>query len=390
MIIRLLIFVLVLALAACASITSKPDAGAGDPTALPQGNYLLPRTIFNVKVTKDNTGSQITIQKSVEADPQAKFIYNMGLSVLSDDDITVKTDDSGLLSSITSNTTDETGNIAVAIASLVFTTATGAPVPTDLRALPDSLTSVSFAASYDPLSSAEAWRVRKALISANYCVLVGGEALQSADAICRDTQSPPPPTPVAMPDSNEHSGIYYRRPMPTQIAIYKRSDTNQPWSLLWIGSDQLFDKTELYALAIDRRAFVKNEYDLTFTNGVPSQVHVIKPSEALALTNTAVKIAQIITALPLQGIKSDQGLVDAQTALIKSQTDYINAQQNLMQLQLNQAATSGRSLTIPTTGPDNGRLLQTPFPSESAIRNCQTTTGQSGDACVAFLKNQGR
>src|SRR5262245_55758072 len=103
------------------------------------GHYYLPRTIFNVRVEKSDDGSTFTIGKVTEADPRARLRYQFEPSGLSDDIMEVSIAENGLLTAISSNTTDRSGDIAAKVAELVFTTATGGaalPGPRDFPTTP--------------------------------------------------------------------------------------------------------------------------------------------------------------------------------------------------------------------------------------------------------------
>jgi hypothetical protein len=363
--------------AACGgfSISSYTDLGPTYeevPSGL-HGAYYLPRTVLNITVavstpTSGSPQTSFTITKSVEADPTAKLFYMFEPSATSDDTFDVVTGESGLLSSVSSNTYDRSGDIAVKVAQLIFTTATaGAPLPASsamvLSVPATPLANTPFGASYDPFDTEEATKVRNKLLTIakmgstsppspaiqDYCILVGGEVrAYTPEQACVENHAPNPHRtfPVVEYDAR-YPGIYYRRPAPMPIRIFTRNCTKQDpslkctvkddWSRLWMGNDMLFDKSDIYQVRIDRTAFIQRQTKIAFTNGTLTEISLTKPSEALAAASYPVTIAKLVASIPLAGLQQD-------TSVTKAQGDLIAAQTNLINLQ--RAAIKGNVITL--------------------------------------------
>jgi hypothetical protein len=284
---------------------------------------------------------EITLSKAIDADPRTKLLYRFEPSVVSDDVLQVDTDESGLLSAVSSDTTDRTGDIIVSLADLIFTIAThGAALPSNALIAPK----LPFAATYDPFDYDDLRKVRPALRAAGYCILVGRYEVGEGSRTCNTSvpRGAGPEVPAKAPwiapvvdYSLAYGGIYYRRPVPTPIEMYER--TAGSWQLIWKGSQPLFDKSDFYQITIDRGQFIEKQTTIKFTNGSLTSIKLSKPSEALAFVNIPVKVARIAFAIPLAGLQQDTNLVDAETKLATSQANLINAQSSLLKLQVKQA-----------------------------------------------------
>lgn len=384
--------------AGCATVTSVGDFSVPDTLKAASGYYHLPRTVLNVKVTPAGgtatapTPATIAVTAAAESDPEASVLFNIEHNPLFDDVIEVKTDASGLLQSVASDSKDRTGDIAVNLAKIIFSSQTGGDVP-NVRSLPASGTAIGpgFAASYDPFDVKQAHLVKQALVMAGFCILVGeevrGAGARGLDAACR---SPPPRQPtelIAASYAGRNPGIYYRRPTPMPIQIYQKGiDPKQPdaFKSIWAGNELFFDKTALYRVDLDRAAFVQKKVTLTFASGALGAVKVEHPSEILGVTNSLVQVAQIVFSIPLAGFKQDKALVDAQTDLLKSQASYIQAQQSLLKLQ--QQSTDGRTLVFTPDYSTGGRNLQTSDGGLlSDVDRCVRDFGRPRDECVGLI-----
>lgn len=380
--------------AGCATVTSIGDFAEPDALKTASGYYHLPRTILNVKVTQAGTSpATIAVSAAAESDPQASVLFRIEHNPLFNDVIEVKPDASGLLSYVSSDSTDKTGDIAVNLAKLIFASQTGGS-DANARSLPANGGPIGsgFSASYDPFDNQGAHPVKRALAKANFCILVG-EEVQAAgspniDAACAGAPPRQPTELIAASYAGRNPGIYYRRPIPLPLQIYQRTPSatskQNPFELIWAGNEMFFDKTALYRVNVDRSAFVKKQVTLNFTAGALSGIKVDNPSEILGVTNSLVQVAQIIFAIPLAGFKQDKELIDAQTGLLKSQAEYINAQQALLKLQ--QQSTDGRTLVFTPTYTDAGRSLQAPAGGiPSSIEQCERVWHMTSDQCAAYV-----
>jgi hypothetical protein len=313
-----------------------------------QGAYSLPRTVFDVDVNGDKDGEQIAVKRSIQADPRACLQYRFEPSALSDDVLEVHTDELGLLTTVASDTKDQSGNIAVKIAEAVFIGLTkGADLPS-LADFPEGPIKgkVAFKASYDPLAVSETAPVRRALrkVGQGYCILVGEETALGAGPC--DSASPRPIASsqiAAIEYAYRQPAVFYRRPVNMPVHVYRRDAKS--WSALFIGNVPIFDQNELFEIKIDRYAFVQGKTTINFQNGSLTGLKLEKPSEALAIASIPVQIMRIAFAIPLAGLKQDTAVIKAEQDKFDAEKNLINSQAALVRLQLQQA--SGALLATP-------------------------------------------
>jgi hypothetical protein len=332
-----------LAVAGCsATLGSYTDTPSERIEGLLQGPYFLPRSVFNIAVTQTDKGEGFTISKKTEADPSTRLIYKLEPSEFSDDVIEVTSNEAGLLTKITSDTTDRSGDIAIKIAEAIFAGVTQSSSGPSVTDFPEGGLATFFAASYDPFHPKEAADVRERLRNAGtgYCILVGDEVRRGV-ALCDGSKGNPTPyVAPALGYAERYPGIYYRRAVPTPVRIYRRDAATKKWLPYWIGSESLFDQSDLYEVKIDRTAFVRKQTTMVFSNGSLTNIKLEKPSEALAFVGIPVKIARIAFAMPLAGLQRDTGLLEAETKNLEAQSKLINTQSALVKLQLQQAGSA--------------------------------------------------
>lgn len=342
-----------LSLTGCAVYSSViEDGGVVPHDGHLQGNYMLPRTILNVQIAQVDTGLQLTVSKSVESDPTYRLSYRLETSPLARDVLTVDTGQDGLIKTISSTSTDQTGAIAIKLAELVFTTATGgAPLEGAApRALPGgSLASGhKFSASYDPLDPIESRRARNGMAAAGFCVLVGADAAHQPDKTCDVPRPTASITEYVQTYVAENPAIYFRRAVPLPVTIYRKK-SNEKFDLIFSGNDLFFDKTSLYELKIDRAAFVEKKVEVTFDNGHLQKISVTKDSEVLAFVGIPVRVAQIIFSIPLATLKREKELIDAETGVLTATQKKLEAEAALLKTANAQAAAGATPTVLPTT-----------------------------------------
>jgi hypothetical protein len=332
--------VVALLLASCTPNTFSTYVDYKRQHGVLQGPYYLPRTLLTLTITTTGTDDTITAAKKVAPDPNAKLLYRFEPSGFSDDTLEVQTDESGLLNSVSSLTTDRSGDIAVKIAETLFTVATrGAALPT----ADAPVTKTIFQGTFDPFDQREKNWMKSELAGRKFCILVGTEVASSPDTQCGVKPSPPQGVGSSAAFARsidkdfEYPEIFYRRTKPTPIRVLKYNDAMKKWDTVWYGQESIFDKSELYEVALSRSEFIKRQTVLTFTNGALTGIKLDKPSEVLAAVSIPVKILRIAFAIPLAGLQQETASVKAQTDLADQQSKLINAQTSLLKLQIKQA-----------------------------------------------------
>ncbi|MBY3465683.1 hypothetical protein HFN80_16960 [Rhizobium laguerreae] len=385
-------------LAACSTIESNVPHTASSGVIHGTGTYMLPRTIFNVNVAVTKEGKNLTVTRTAEGDPRAIRNYTITPSAFSNDIVKVDQVDN-LLTKVSSDSSDQTGNIVLNLAELVFTTASGgASLPANMRSLPTGGTGATtpFSGSYDPLDPVEAASAREGLVENGFCITVGAETRLPSGVACSDGYRPAEDARYITAANYESrvSGIWFRRSTPTPVKIYQRASKSAAWKVLFSGNENLFDKSALYQLEIDRAPFVQKKIEVTFASGSMTSVSVDQPSTLAAATALPVKVARIIFAIPLAGFQQDQGLTEARTKLLTQQAALVKAQRDYIALGVSATGDTSRALIINEAArgelSDPSRVLNTTgrtlvISQDANVQKCVDESGMSRADCAAAV-----
>ncbi|MGR9327460.1 hypothetical protein ACU8OT_29385 (plasmid) [Rhizobium leguminosarum] len=399
---NILLFISLSVLASCSTIESSVPRPAKYGTVKGTGTYMLPRTILNVNVKTTKDGKAITITKTAEGDPRAVRNYTITPSPFSTDIVKVEQVDN-LLTKVSSDASDQSGNIALNLAELVFTTASGgASLPANMRSLSSAApgADTQFSGSYDPFDPVDAASARQGLAENGYCITVGAETVLAPNLACSGSYRAAEDPRFARSASYESdiSGIWFRRTVPTPVRIYQRAGNATPWKLLFSGNEDLFDKSALYQLEIDRAPFVQKKVEVTFASGSMTTVSVDQPSTLAAATAVPVKIARIIFAIPLAGFQQDEALAAAKTKLLTQQASLVKAQRDYIALGVSATGDSSRALVINEASraelSDPSRVLSTStgrtlvVQQNPSLQNCLEQTEKSAEECAAIIAKE--
>ncbi|MDX1158745.1 hypothetical protein [Sinorhizobium medicae] len=398
---RTFLFVSITVLSACSTIESSIPDHRETGVFRETGTYMLPRSIFNVNVTATKEGNTLTVTRTAEGDPRAVRNYTITPSAFSSDIVKVEQTDN-LLTKISSDATDQSGNIVLNLAELVFTTASGgASLPANMRSLPAGATgtTTSFSASFDPLDPVEALSAREGLIEGGFCISVGAETRVAPNLVCSSSYRPAEDVRFITAANYESRvpGIWFRRTVPTPVRIYQKASNVAGWKLLFSGNENLFDKSALYQLEIDRAAFVQKKIEVTFASGSMTTVSVDQPSTLAAATLLPVKVARIIFAIPLAGFQQDQALTEARTKLLTQQAALVKAQRDYIALGVSATGDTSRALVINPASraelSDPSRVLNTTgrtliVSQHDNLQKCVAESGMSEGECAALIASE--
>jgi hypothetical protein len=92
------------------------------------------------------------------------------------------------------------------------------------------------------------------------------------------------------------------------------------------------DYSKIVTFDINRPAFVQKIQNLTFTNGILSQVHLKKDSELLAALGIPADLVKTVAGLPLDLIKFRTTNLQEEKNYLQAQIDQIKTQQELQKL----------------------------------------------------------
>ena len=366
----------------CSSVTSSEmDHSARALAADPP----VPRSVFNVKAS--NGG--LTVVKATEPDPRARFQLHYQANAFSADTIIAEVADDGLLKSVSATTEDKSPDIAVNLAEIVFTFGTDGAVAGRSLPIDAPLGSGNFYASYDPLDPRDVARTRHDLAQAGFCILVGEEA-SIGPAACNLAIVPSGGLARAEDASErltQRSGVFYRQASPVAVQIYHHGKTNA-WETLFAGNETLFDKSEVYEVAMRRAAFVEKKVEITFQNGALSKVSITKPSEILALSTAGLNIVRRVISIPFEAAKQDTQLINAKTDRIKAQTELLRKQDELLKLRVEQQGSTQKVL-VPSSvdyQEAGARALGTAGGPGNALEICGSQFAASVADCRAFVE----
>jgi hypothetical protein len=328
---------LLVGLAGCAMIESYPTyiTNNSAPTQT-GGSYFLAKHHLTVTVTGPPTAVAVDIKQA----PDRRQLIDTGLklSPLSDDDVEVDFNANGLLSKITSTANDRTGDIIEALTKAVYS-----PL---LRDAPATGSSVLFVGEFDPFDIHQATEFNSLLMQRFHsCIEVewtpglwspgcGQLSLNSYLPVKAADTSPVTEMTVPLP------GIYYRRPMLHRVHIVVAGVT------VSLSSQLFANASPVLRLDIDRTLFVQRQTTIQFADGAPTMVHVVKPSEGLAVAGLPLRIATAAIDAPIEGLTKRQQLLDAETNYLNSQSNNIDAQTKL-QSSLNTQVQKGGSIVLP-------------------------------------------
>jgi hypothetical protein len=297
------------------------------------GSYSLAKQIL--RVTKSSTG-QIDVAAVTEADSKADFKLGTRLSPLSDDDIEVDYVNDlpgGILDKIVTKTKDRTADILIQIAKTISYLHAG-----------EITAGAQILAEYDPFEPSQVRMAGVVLNSQKVCIEV--ETSSSAWSSTCDPQSLERAGRVtsALPRA-QTAGIFFRRSM---LHVVKIKKDGQYIALRRIpfANDQ-----PIQMLNVDRAFLVENSATIDFNNGELVSVHVVKPSEALALATLPLEIIKAVVAAPVDALSDHKKLQDAKADYYKSVAARIQAEGALPS---NQSLDRAGPITDLRNGPING------------------------------------
>ena len=334
----------------CSMVTSYNNSlliDGGDPRQ-GVGSYHIPKHILVATVLKGSDGTRnLSLVRKAIADPYLPMNLGLDLAATSDDDFDVTYAD-GMIQRITASADDKTDemilNFTKAILSLgrIGTAGSGDLVTTEAT----KLVQVAF----DPFDEVERQRANYELTRYGFCV-----------AFASDPQVPEPrgcntgrriaalapvtrpkgllklgrytdaPSPTGVPETG--NGLFYRQPIEHKIQIFQRNSPHcYGWCLKWEGYKSFGNQGPLLKVNVNRTIFVRHETTIEFGNdGVPNQVHVKKPSEALAFSTLSLAVIEEVIAAPVKAIshnvstlQEEKKLVEAKSNLLESQVAYVD------------------------------------------------------------------
>lgn len=336
--------------------------------------YFLPKALIEITGKQDVVLNEknepiatvpftITTKRLIVADRKKRYFVRWTQNALYDDTLTeLVVDDSGLLTSVKFDTTDQTPAI---VKDLVDTTvnvfrimggggpaalakSTDAPVEP-----PDELKPFTY--TFDPLDSAEVEAVRARLLKYNHLELLIasnrsvrgpiGEAL-------KDHQSAFNPPDAGTTDSPGNGGVFYRPPTTVEIRMHYLN--YKEYRVVQRTAISVPDPNSLASFRFGRSPLVKRSTQLTLVAGMPSKAFVDRPSPAKAFTGLLKDVSGTIAdAVPtIVNVKDNRTRAELanQKSLLDAQTAGLTSQKNLNDAQAAEIASRPKVLSNKSAG----------------------------------------
>lgn len=337
-----------LSAAACTRVVETgglavPATGYAPTCRSTLGAYYLPRALLKLNVTAGPTTistAGLNASTTMVADRAQAFCLDYLAQPNSEDVVTARRDEHGLLSVVTSSVTDKTPDIAKSVAAIAENiaiqngrdAAAGEPVDTlDLE--------------FDPFVWRELDLANKALRRFGFCVYVEGhsfaasngaspaQAVSEAERWC---EKPWPYHPrsdelarLPVPPETMRTGILYRPNAARKIVVMRKTDPGRRgarhWTLYQTRRVEMPNASPVLVIGVDRAAFANRKTTLKFNGGVLTDVTVDKKSELAGFVSIPLVVAQAIVDVPTQIVQVRIADTDNQIALLNAQSQLLDA-----------------------------------------------------------------
>ena len=328
-------------------------------------SYFLPTGRVRLQITNLNDGS-LTITQSVQYVPDlSKTIFlRYSESWLSSDQIKVSLTDNGLLSAVSSTTTDATpqifhdlGELAANTLKLMATAAGGAAATTPQLSIDEVI---------DPLNTNEVNKLNQELIWIGLQLLPlepDAKDVTSSEVSVNSTSWGA--------SSGKHNGIVYRPALPYRLTFVSDPDNaqavngtpppaNKPPKGIISTSIALPNEAPKLVLDVSRAAFVSNSATISFNNGMLKEITYNKPSQAQGLVQIPVDLSKTLLSVPAdlltirhanvtEKLKGQTDQITNQTTILNDESAQLKAKTNLIveQQAFQKAQQDARCNTIP-------------------------------------------
>jgi hypothetical protein len=298
------------------------------------GTYFLPRALLSLSVSSDgSTITPPTIKTKMIAERKQTFCLDYLAAATSDDIVTVQRDARGLLTSISSDVTDRTPEIAAAL----IETAANVAVATGRSTL-DVAGREQIDLDFDPFIWDELMMAKKALRRFGLCLYVEGHSfptpsLSAAGLRAAASQWCSAEQPsryvkddalIGLPvsESMARAGILYRPNIAFRVVILRKLDpgkSREPWQLHQSKMVEMPNASPVLSIGVSRTLFAQRKTTIKFDQGILTDVAIDKNSELVGFVSIPLAAAKAIVDVPAQIIKIRIADIGNQTALLNAQ-----------------------------------------------------------------------
>ena len=286
-------------------------------------SYSLPRGLIPISIKYSN--STLTFIPPTSAkyfpDPQARYKLNIKNSGFANDDYTLGTNSDGLLQSVNVTNKDSSVEIVGQVIQLVNNIAlasAGGQHASKEASTPTPNFEINTV--LDPFGSGS----EIAKLNRDYPGLkISIDGVEKREL--RNSASK-----IAATAASCNSSVCFRILRPVTVTIDFNIDNNRLHSKF---IQLVPDPFMIAEYDVRRSACVERKNNLTFTNGVLTNVVSTKPSEVLGCLKIPVDIAKALVDIPagllsvkVKNVQTETALTDAQTLNLKAQTNFLIAQ----------------------------------------------------------------
>jgi hypothetical protein len=337
------------------------------------GAYYLPKVLVRLSVSRNGSGPGMLEDKTPEFQTVADrrhqpYCLDYLASPTAKDVIAVQVgkegNPSGLLQNVSSNTEDRSQQIVTNLIQTAENLTVSAFRKQRLGVAAGAPETGDF--TFDPFDPQEMTEINRALRRFGFCVYIENHSFSdefiSPQAWCSDPAqeryvnqynvmlATTPAAPGAV-----NSGILYRanathKLVIRQLAIRPKSapGSREPWALFMTKHVEMPNVSPIFSIGVERALFATRTTDLTFADGVLTDIKITKTSELEGFSVIPLQIAQAIARLPTEIIQLRIDDTRNASSLASAQIQLANALANLAQVsQANpQVPGAGRAMSI--------------------------------------------
>ena len=289
--------------------------GFSDPERLRLA-YSLPKGLISLTIKRNNKGLSLT-EPTVEIvpDPDHKYWLEYRPSATSYDDIALAANKKGLLTSINAAVDDQTPEIAEKVVSIISDIAAGPGLESAREKGPPP--PFEYTVVFDPFDPLSVRKARELLGKHSSVKLK--IALNSPGLALAGKDLPPVLQAPEFLDETATRSVYFRSVAPVYVTVSVGKYFSKE------SVHVLPDSGSIMALSIRRAPCTKVTNNLTFDDGVLTNVDLDKPSEVLECLAIPANVVRAVLGFPQQALNRKTEMAKAEQGLLKAQNDLLKA-----------------------------------------------------------------